>query len=225
MSIASLVQRARRLTEGRHRAVLGIAGSPGSGKSTLAAALLAALGAAAAHVPMDGFHLADVELGRLGRTARKGAPDTFDAGGYVALLRRIRADAEEMIYAPTFERTLEQPLAGAIGVPRSARLVLTEGNYLLLDEPGWREVRAELDEVWFCDPHPAVRRGRLVTRHTAFGKTPADAAAWVAAVDDPNAARVERTRHRADLVIPDAVLEQFGHGPGPTTGEAGRPGR
>ncbi|MDN5748078.1 MAG: nucleoside/nucleotide kinase family protein [Pseudonocardia sp.] len=215
MTLASLVQRARRLTEGRHRAVLGIAGSPGSGKSTLAAALLAALGATAlgaatAHVPMDGFHLADVELARLGRLARKGAPDTFDVGGYVALLRRIRADAEEMIYAPAFERTLEQPLAGAVGVPRSARLVLTEGNYLLLDEPGWREVRAELDEVWFCDPHPAVRRERLVARHTAFGKSPADAAAWVAAVDDPNAARVEQTRDHADLVIPGAVLEQLG---------------
>lgn len=197
----SPVDRARRLATGPGRAVLGVAGSPGSGKTTLVTALAAALGPVAAHVPMDGFHLADAELARLGRSARKGAADTFDAGGYLALLRRLRADTEDVIYAPAFDRDLEQPVAGSIAVPRAARLVLTEGNYLLLDEPGWREIRAELDEAWFCTVEDDLRRARLLARHVEFGKTPAAAAAWVAAVDDPNAALIEPTRARADLVV------------------------
>ncbi|MBW0118030.1 nucleoside/nucleotide kinase family protein [Pseudonocardia sp. KRD-169] len=188
------------------RVVVGVAGCPGAGKTTLVAALRDAVAAehgadAVAHVPMDGFHLADVELARLGRAGRKGAPDTFDVGGYVALLRRIRARDEDVVLAPMFERDLEQAVAGAIPVPRAARVVLTEGNYLLLDEPGWREVRAELDEVWFCAVDDDLRRARLTARHVRFGRTPAEAAAWVAAVDDPNAVLVEATRGRADLVV------------------------
>ncbi len=205
-----LVARAAGLVVAGRRAVLGVAGSPGSGKTTLVKALAAALGPTAVHVPMDGFHLADVELARLGRAGRKGAADTFDAGGYVALLRRLRADAEDVVYAPAFERDLEQPVAGSIAVARTARLILTEGNYLLLDEPGWREVRAELDEAWFCTVDDAVRLPQLVARHVASGKTPAAAAAWVAAVDEPNAAVIEQTRSRADLVVERAVLDRLG---------------
>lgn len=158
---------------------------------------------------MDGFHLADAELTRLGRLDGKGAPDTFDVGGYVALLRRLRADTEDVIYAPAFERDLEQPVAGAIAVPRQARLVFTEGNYLLLSSGRWREVRPELDEVWFCDPRSEVRLEWLTARHVAFGKAPRHAAAWVAIVDEPNATLVEATRDRADLLVPNAVLESL----------------
>jgi pantothenate kinase len=207
ITLADLVDRAARLAAGPARAVLGVTGSPGAGKSTLVEALLRELPAGAvAHVPMDGFHLADVALRRLGRLAAKGAPDTFDAGGYVALLRRLRADAEDVIYAPAFERDLEQPLAGAIAVPRSARLVLTEGNYLLVDRGRWAEVRPELAEVWFCDPDPQLRMDRLIARHEAFGKQPEQARAWVQAVDEGNAALVESTRARADLIVPATVL-------------------
>jgi pantothenate kinase len=215
-ALAALVDRAAALADraGGGRAVLGIAGSPGSGKSTLAALLRARLadrlGAdAVAQVPMDGFHLADVELARLGRGHRKGAPDTFDAGGYAALLRRIRGRDEDLVYAPAFERDLEQPLAGAIPVPRSARIVLTEGNYLLLDDPAWRPVAAQLDETWFCALRTDVRLARLLARHVAFGKGHAEAVAWVQAVDGPNAERVEATAGRADLVVPSAVLEHL----------------
>jgi pantothenate kinase len=207
-SFDTLVQRAAALAAGPRRAILGITGSPGAGKSTLAAAVAARLPAGSvAHVPMDGFHLADVALTRLGRLDAKGAPDTFDAGGYVALLRRLRADAEDVVYAPAFERELEQPLAGAIAVPRAARLVLTEGNYLLLGSGRWAEVAPKLDQVWFCDLPADVRLARLTARHVAFGKDPQRAAAWVRAVDEPNAALVEATRGRADLVVPGAVLE------------------
>jgi pantothenate kinase len=202
-----LVQRALRLAAGPARAILGVTGSPGAGKSTLVEVLLRELPAGSvAHVPLDGFHLADVALERLGLRQAKGVPDTFDAGGYVALLRRIRADAEDVIYAPAFERVLEQPLAGAIAVPRAARLVLTEGNYLLVDEGRWAEVRPELDEVWFCDPDPDVRLAQLTARHVAFGKDPDFAAAWIAAVDAGNAELVETTRPRADLIVPAEVL-------------------
>ena len=194
-----LVARVAALASGPGRCILGITGPPGAGKSTLAEALLAAV-PGVAHVPMDGFHLADVALRAIGRLAAKGAPDTFDAGGYVALLRRLRADTEDVVYAPMFERDLEQPLAGAIAV----RLVITEGNYLL----HWPAVRPELVEVWYCDLDPAVRMARLAARHIAFGKEPASATAWIAAVDVPNADLVEATRDRADLRIPAAVLDR-----------------
>ena len=199
-----LVARARGLVTPGRRALLGIVGSPGSGKSTLAEALLAALRADpppgegadwVAHVPMDGYHLADVELERLGLRHAKGAPDTFDAGGYAALLARLRAPGEDgVVYAPAFERTLEQPLAGAIPVPAAARLVVTEGNYLLLDTGRWPAVRPLLDEVWFCALRDDVRLERLHARHVRFGKAPDEAVAWVAAVDEPNAALIDATR-------------------------------
>ncbi len=178
--------------------LLGITGAPGSGKTTLAAALVAA-GAAAGVVPMDGFHYADVELVRRGLRDRKGAPETFDAEGYAALLRRVRGGGADVV-APAFERGLEQPLAGAIAVPE-AGLVITEGNYLLLDEPRWEAVRAQVDQVWHVRVDDDVRRERLVARHVAFGKTPAQARAWVASVDDPNAALVEAAAVRADRVL------------------------
>ena len=178
--------------------LLGITGAPGVGKSTVAALLARSWGAVV--VPMDGFHLADVELSRRGLLGRKGAPETFDAEGYAALLGRVRA-REPLVMAPVFERDLEQPLAGALPVPGAVGLVVTEGNYLLLDEPRWAAVRAQLDAVWHLRVDPALRRERLVARHVEFGKTPAEAEAWVRAVDDPNATLVEAAAAQADLVI------------------------
>ena len=195
---ASARLRARELIGRSGRALLGLVGPPGSGKSTLAAALNAEFANVAQVVPMDGFHLANVELERLGRRGRKGAPDTFDSAGYVALLRRLLVQPDdEIVYAPEFRREIEEPIANAIPVFARTQLIITEGNYLLLDEGRWAEVRPELDEVWFCDPRPDVRLGQLTARHVAFGKEPARAAAWVAAVDEPNARVIAASRGRA----------------------------
>jgi pantothenate kinase len=180
------------------RRMIGLTGAPGAGKSTLAVHLVDLLGARGAHVPMDGFHLADVELRRQGSLDRKGAPETFDALGYAALLERLRTRPGEIVYAPGFDRGLEQPLAGAIAVRPSAQVVVTEGNYLLLDRPEWRAVRAQLDEVWHVRCDDGVRLARLVARHVEFGKDAAAARAWVERVDEPNARLVEASAERAD---------------------------
>ncbi len=183
------------------RALIGIAGPPGAGKSTLAERLVTALGPAAAWVPMDGFHLADAALDRLGLRDRKGAPETFDGWGYLALLRRLATETDHPVWAPGFERTLEQPIAGSIPVGPEVRLVVTEGNYLLLDRPPWPQVRAALSEVWYVQADAGVRLERLLARHVEFGKSPAEARAWVAAVDEPNTRLVEGCRDAADLVV------------------------
>ncbi|MFF9323409.1 nucleoside/nucleotide kinase family protein [Streptomyces sp. NPDC014776] len=207
LTFDDLLTRARALVRGPgSRAVLGIAGSPGAGKTTLAERLTRALNDTgepwAVQVPMDGFHLADAELDRLGRRDRKGAPDTFDAAGYAALLRRLREETGDVVYAPGFERVLEQPLAGAIPVPPAARLVVTEGNYLLLETGAWARVRAALDEVWFCELPEEERLRRLIARHEEFGKAHDEAVAWVHRSDQRNAELVATTRERADLVVP-----------------------
>jgi pantothenate kinase len=199
----ALVLRARGLIEGGRR-LLGIAGAPGAGKSTLAEQLVEALGPEAVLVPMDGFHLADDELFRLGRHDRKGAIDTFDAGGFVALLRRLRAADEAVVYAPLFRRDIEDAIAGSIGVAPSVPLVVTEGNYLLVDEGPWADVRGLLDEVWYVEPEEPVRLERLVARHMAFGRDLATATARALGSDQRNAELIASTRARADLVITGA---------------------
>ncbi len=182
------------------RRVLGITGAPGAGKSTLTAALTAAMPEAAL-VPMDGFHLANAELLRLGRRDRKGAPDTFDADGYAALLGRLRQPDGQTIYAPLFDRQLEESIGSALPVSPDAPLVITEGNYLLLGTGGWERVGAAIDAVWFLEVPEALRLPRLIRRHQQFGKSAEVAEAWVQQVDEGNARLIEATRARADLVV------------------------
>ncbi|HEY0452886.1 nucleoside/nucleotide kinase family protein [Actinophytocola sp.] len=202
MTFDELLARARGLMD-RERALLGICGAPAAGKSTLAEELVAALGPRSVHIGMDGFHLAQAELARLGRTERKGAPDTFDAAGYVNLLRRLRSRPPgETVYAPAFRRDLEEPIAGAVPVPPRIRLVVTEGNYLLLPDPPWRSVRELLDEVWFLEPAEDDRRRWLIDRHRAFGRTPEQARERTFGSDERNALLINATREAADLVVP-----------------------
>ncbi|WP_436411551.1 nucleoside/nucleotide kinase family protein [Variovorax ginsengisoli] len=190
------------LLAGGGRKLLGLVGAPGSGKSTVAQALLDALPGRAQVVPMDGFHLANAELGRLGRAGRKGAPDTFDSAGYVALLQRLRNQpAGEVVYAPEFRREIEEPVAGAIAVRPETPLVITEGNYLLLEEGPWAGVAPLLDEVWYVEVDDRLRIERLLRRHQQFGRSPEAARAWVAQTDEPNAARIAATRARAHHIL------------------------
>jgi len=200
---ASALARIDRLLAGGQRRLLGLVGAPGSGKSTLAQALQGALPPGRAQVvPMDGFHLANVELRRLGRADRKGAPDTFDSAGYVALLQRLREQREGgIVYAPEFRREIEEPIAGAIAVLPQTQLVITEGNYLLLDEGAWAGVAPLLDEAWYVDVDDELRRERLVRRHEQFGRSRDAALAWVEQTDEPNARRIAATRGRAQYAI------------------------
>ncbi|MEO5708926.1 MAG: nucleoside/nucleotide kinase family protein [Nocardioidaceae bacterium] len=198
--MTDLAERALALTSGG-RAVLGICGAPGAGKSTLAARLVAEVGPSAVIVPMDGFHLHDAELARLGLSDRKGAPETFDVHGYVALLRRLRADPDHVVYAPEFDRTREESVAGAIAIRPEHRLVVTEGNYLLLDAPGWSDVLPLLSESWFVEGDDGVRLSRLVARHVSHGRAPDDAERWATVSDQSNADVVARTRAAADVLV------------------------
>lgn len=199
-----MVARIHSLRSSGDRVLVGIVGEPGSGKSTVAQALIGALGGdVAATVPMDGFHLGQAIINGTELASRKGAIDTFDVGGYASLLRRIRADDEAVVYAPTYVRTYEEPIGSSIAVPASARIVITEGNYLLAGGP-WDAVRDQLDEVWFLRTPGDLRMARLIARHIEAGKEPAAAEAWARGSDERNAEFIRSTAESADAVI---VLE------------------
>jgi len=188
------------------RVVLGIAGAPGAGKSTLARRIVTtvdeALGAGTAvQVPMDGFHLSNAALERLGRRDRKGAIDTFDAAGYVALVRRLAEPDDAVVWAPDFDRTVDEPVAGSIAVPPSTRLVVSEGNYLLDDAAPWSALPDLFTETWFCVVDDAVRLDRLVDRHVRHGRDHDAARAWAVEVDGVNAARIAPTATRASRTV------------------------
>ena len=183
---------------GRRRYVFGLAGPPGSGKSTVAAHLADVLGAVV--VPMDGFHLDNSELARLGLSEVKGAPETFDATGFVELVRRLQ-DADRPVPAPAFDRAADRTVEGAITVGPHDGIVIVEGNYLLLDRPPWVSLQRLFDATGYLDVDDAVRVERLVARHVSHGRSPDDARDFVVRSDEPNAAIVADSRHCADVLI------------------------
>ena len=198
----SYLVRLREMLKTGSRIILGLVGPPGAGKSTVGLALRDAFRDISQIVPMDGFHLANVELSRLGRAGRKGAPDTFDSAGYVDLLKRLRAQSpDEIIYAPEFRREIEEPIAGAIPIFPETQLLITEGNYLLLEDGHWKKVPAFLDEVWYVDVDDALRIERLAARHQQFGRSRDEAIAWVNTTDEPNARLIATGKQRANLVF------------------------
>jgi pantothenate kinase len=205
-TVDQAVERAVELARSSERTVLGIAGAPGAGKSTLARRIVTAvddrLGAGTAvQVPMDGYHLSNAALDALGRHDRKGAADTFDADGYVALVRRLVAADEDVVWAPDFDRRVDEPVAGSIAVPRAARLVVSEGNHLLDDTAPWSALPALFTETWFCAVADDVRLDRLVGRHMRHGRDHDAARAWAVEVDGVNAARVAPTVIRASRTV------------------------
>ena len=186
----------------RSRFTLAVAGPPGAGKSTLAKTLAGALagrGSDTAIVPMDGFHLDNDELDRLGLRARKGAPETFDLAGFDALLARLAQEDDVVI--PVFDRTLDLARAGAARVTASARIRIVEGNYLLLDEPGWRDLACHFDMTVFLEVPERELERRLVQRWLDHGHDAQAARARAQANDIPNARRVAAGSRPADLVL------------------------
>lgn len=201
--LEELLYSATRLASRGKRTILGITGAPGSGKSTLGHRLAAELGPErAVLVPMDGFHLANAVLIARGLRDVKGAIETFDDAGYAALLTRIRTQRDgETIFAPSFDRSLEEPIAGSIPVLDTVPLIITEGNYLLAEAGAWPRAREQLTESWFLDPEPDLRHGRLIARHIDFGKSEQEATRWALGSDEINARLIEGSAHRADRIL------------------------
>jgi pantothenate kinase len=203
ISLQTLIQQADQLASTGRREILGIAGAPGAGKSTLAAQLVDALGRdRAVLVPMDGFHLANSLLLERGLRQVKGAIETFDDAGYANLLHRIRnQQPSETIYAPWFDRHLEEPIAGAIPVYAETPLVITEGNYILFDTGCWPRAQACMTETWYIEPQEETRRQRLIDRHMAHGKNEHEARQWALGSDEQNAKLIKATAEKADRTI------------------------
>ncbi|MCY7289961.1 MAG: nucleoside/nucleotide kinase family protein [Cryobacterium sp.] len=202
-AITDLVETMRKRAESSPlRQIIGIVGAPGTGKSTFAARVRDEFAPSACIiVPMDGFHLANNILDGTPLRARKGAIDTFDARGYISLLRRLRAQDEDVVYAPAYRRGLEEPIAGSIAVPHATQFILTEGNYLLADCEPWNQVRDYLDLAWFVETPHVLRLSRIVDRHVRFGMERSVAEAWASGPDQDNARFVESTKLRADRLV------------------------
>ena len=197
MTVDELAAEIRRRATGQGRFLTALAGPPGAGKSTLAAQLVTALGQGSKAVPMDGFHYDDAVLLARGMRERKGAPDTFDVQGFLHLLGRLRVEDEVAI--PLFDRALEISRAGADIVTAADRLLVVEGNYLLLDEAPWTHARYDLT-VWIDVPEAELDR-RLVDRWAHHGKSVQAARDWIDSNDMPNIRRVTRGSRAADAVI------------------------
>jgi pantothenate kinase len=198
LGFAELVSQIVDAARDRPRYVFGLAGPPGSGKSTIAARLADALDAVV--VPMDGFHLDNAELDRRGLSGVKGAPETFDAEGFVRLVELLTKTTER-VSAPSFDRLADRTIDGAITVGPDDRIVIVEGNYLLLDRAPWAALRALFDRTGYLDVDDVTRVDRLVARHVRHGRTLDEAREFVGKSDEANAVIIAATRSRAHVVI------------------------
>lgn len=203
ISFQDALERAKNyLANSKSRTIIGIVGKPGAGKSQLSSFLMENLPKdKASLLPMDGYHLSNRVLADLGRADRKGAPDTFDSYGFGALLDRISKGKEEDIYYPIFHREFEESYAAEGVISPATKLVITEGNYLLLDRGGWGSVRSHLTESWYVGVKDELRLERLVDRHHQFGKEREAAHEWAHGTDERNAQVVEETKKFADFIV------------------------
>lgn len=184
------------------RQLIALAGPPASGKSTVAALLTQALqdnGTPAALVSMDGFHLDNPILDARGLRDRKGAPETFDLGGFAAMLERLKSGGE--VIAPRFDRHLDAAIGSSVVMAPAVRTIIVEGNYLLLDAPGWRDLRAFWNLSIFLSVPEAELEARLVQRWREHGRADDDARAWIEGNDLPNIRTVLRDSGPADIRI------------------------
>ena len=184
------------------RCLIGLTGPPGSGKSYLAARLAESLCPSPPVVPMDGFHLTRAVIDQKGLGNRKGSPQTFDPWGFVNLIERLASPAEgAVVYAPRFDRSIEEPIAGAIPISPTDGMVIVEGNYLLLGDSPWAEIRPALDFCVYLEIDDATRVRRLVERHVRYGKSRPEAVRFVRDSDEKNAHLIKATRNRADFIV------------------------
>lgn len=210
MTLSELVIRLLDVRPSGKRRLIAIAGAPASGKSTLAEALASAFqdaGHAAQVVPMDGFHLDNRLLDLAGTRARKGAPHTFDAAGFVALIQRLRS--QDTLYYPVFERDRDISIAGAGHIDSSCKTVVIEGNYLLLDAPVWRDLGPLWDFSLFLDIPEAELERRLLARWHQHGLSDSAARQKAETNDLPNARLVQRNSLAADLKLGPAEIDPF----------------
>ena len=189
------------------RIIAAIAGAPGAGKSTVAEKLVASLNAGApgtaAVLPMDGYHYDDLYLVPSGLRPRKGAPETFDVGGLRATLARLKARDEETVAVPVFDRDIEIARAGVRLIPQSVRVIVAEGNYLLLSRAPWTGLRPYFDTTVFVDVPEAELRRRLTARWTHYELSPAEMAEKLDGNDLPNARLVIAESAPAEFRLPN----------------------
>ena len=190
-----------------NRFIVGIVGYPGAGKSTLAGGLVAALnsvlasGLRAQIVPMDGYHLPNHTLDELGLRALKGIPDTFDAHAFIEMLTKLRQSPPEILKAPAFDRSIDGSIEDAIVIGADVKVIVTEGNYLLLKQGEWHQIAELLDDSWFLDTSIETIRPRLIARHLEGGRSLDAAIAKVESTDLPNALLIEKSRPRARALV------------------------